>query len=210
MSRWPSGRATDASTEASQAPKPPSVPPPDFGAMSPEEIEAKAQELGDGLRAARSEMDEAAVSLATARAGLVEAAGRGFEAAKAAQRKIAEAEERLRTAEAVVEAVENAHRPFAAEAHRLSQVRTSERFALAQAEKIAERSRIDEDLVAALAALADVTARRERATAEVLEIRRAAAQGGFTVPHAEVGYTAAQVDRAVRALGITLCRALAA
>lgn len=208
MKKWPTDPVNVPAPVAPQAPEgSPSVP--DLGGMNPEEIEAKAAELEGVLRAARSERDGAAVDLATARGGLVAAAGRGFEAAKAAQRAIAEEEERLRTAELVTEAVEAAHRPIAAEAHRLSQIRTRERFALAQDAKIRERDGIDQDLIAAIDTLGVVAARRERATAEALEIKRTATQSGHGLPHFENGYTSPAIRAAIERLPLPICRAIA-
>lgn len=210
MKKWPTDPVNGLAPQAPTVQEPENSPSiHDIGAMSPEEVEARAKELEDALRAARREVDEAAVSLATARAGLVEAAGRGFEAAKAAQRRIAEEEERLRTAALVTEAVENANRPVAEAAHRISRARSRERFGEAQSAKLAERDGIEAELVATLDVVAGITVRWEKATFEVLEIRRSAAQASLELQYVEPDYRETTVARTIQSLGIVLARAVA-
>jgi len=203
---WPAGRPDD---EEAKVAVPDPTPTVDLSAMAPERVHERARELEDGLRAARRERDEAAVEVATRKGRLIEAAGRGFEAAKTAQRQIAEAEEQLRTAELVTEAVGLAHRPFAEESHRLRRIEIAERFGAALAEKGAERNRIDEDLVKALDAIGIVAALREAATAEAAAIRKAADQAGCNhLQHLDPGYVSPAVRAAIERLPLPIRRAI--
>lgn len=187
---WPSGRPEDEES----AP----TPAVDLSTMAPERVHARAQELEDGLRAARRERDEAAVEVATGKGRLIEAAGRGFEAAKTVQRQIAEAEERLRTAELVTEAVELAHRPFAAESHRLRREQRRVEMTGELAAAVAARDRIDADLLAAIENLSVVAARRQAATAAAHEIEKRAAAEGLAVGTVERYLLPASIREALK------------
>jgi hypothetical protein len=195
VSRWPSGRPGDE--EVATAVPAPAVAV-DLSAMLPEQVHARSKELEDGLRAARRERDEAGVEVAAAKGRLVEAAGRGFEAAKAAQRAIGEANERFLAAQCIVEAVEAAARPFATEAHRLRRIESFERFNAALAEKYLTRASVDERLVEALDALATVGLLREQVTAEAAAVRKSAEQAGhLNLQHRDQGYVSPPVRAAI-------------
>lgn len=191
---WPAGRPGDLEAKTASDP----TPTVDLSEMAPERVHERARELEDGLRAARRERDEAAVEVATGKGRLIEAAGRGFEAAKTVQRQIAEAEERLRTAALVTEAVELAHRPFAAESHRLRREQRRVEMTGELAAAVAARDRVDGELIAAIEALRVVAERRLAATEAAVEIEKRAASEDLPVGAVERHILPAHLREALR------------
>lgn len=202
--RWPSGSSRDVTTTTTAEPAV-LAPAPDLPPMTLDEATEETRRLEDGLRLARAERDDATAALAAASASLPEAAPRGFEAAREAQRAISEAEDRLRAAQAVTSAMEAAHRPIAEERHRLAMIRLREQAGERLAEKTRERAAVDAEIVAALDALALIAARRDALTADARGIIESVERNRLDhIGHIEPSYYGSPVVEAVRRLPVTL------
>lgn len=192
---WPSGRPGDLEVKAAASAPTPAV---DFSAMTFEEFQSRVQESEDGVRAARIERDEAHAALTAAREALPGSAHKGLDAARAAQRSVRDAEDRLRLTEEVAVVMETAHRPFAEESHRLRRERRREELAGELNAAVAARDRIDADLLGAIENLSAVAARRQAATAAAHEIEKRAATEGLAVGSVERYLLPASIRDAIK------------
>ena len=198
--RWPSDSSRDVTTTTTADPAV-LAPAPDLPPMTLEAAEDAERKLAGDLALARAERDDATAALSKAKASLPDAASRGFEAARGAQRTISEAEERLRAAESVTSALEAALRPVAEERWRLAKIRLREQAGERLAEVSRERAAVDAEIVAALDALALVAARRDALTADALGIIESVARdGGDSVGSIERSYYGSHVREAASRL----------
>lgn len=206
--RWPTGSSRDVTTTTTAEPAVLDPAPVVLEEMTLEEAKEAERKLSDDVRVASREREDAEAALATAKAALPGAASRGFEAAREAQRAISEAEERLRAAQAVWSAMNDALRPVAQERYRLAKIRLRKQAGKRLAEKTRERAAVEVDLVAALDALALIAVRRDALTADALGIIESVARDGSgPVGHIERTYFGTPVVEAVRRLPVTLLRA---
>lgn len=198
--RWP----TPAPLAPAPAPAP--VQPP----VLVDDPEAAAQKLEVDLRAARAESEAAVAALDAARNAFPQAAAQGLDAVRAAQREASAAADRVKLAEEVVTALEAAHRPLAEAGEAVRRERRRTQLAADLGAALTARDRIDEEVVAAVDALAAVAARREDATAAALAIeRRAAAERMEGLPSVERYMLPARILDALARIPAPIGRAFA-
>jgi hypothetical protein len=160
-------------------PQRPAPSPESSRPMTLEEAEAAEAKASANVRAADGELVEARETLAIARAALSEAAGRGFEAAREAQRAITAAEARFEAARTLHELMLRVQAPIAQRRSQLYRERRRETLIKDFGERLVERGRIDSEIVAAVNGLAAMIARRDAVTSALASMKEEAERSAF-------------------------------